>query len=443
MREKERRSAKQALQDLKMEIRSSQDTLIIAVDIGKIRNCACFMSSSGKVLRRRFFFTNTIDGFNQLMRQTKFYQRREKLPHTLFGMEPSGYYWIHLYEHLTRCGKRAITVSPLAVNRNRETINVSRDKSDPKDAYNIADLMRQGKFYLPIYRDKEIRELKRFTKIYYRLVAQRSSLRCRLRGIVGYIFPELEHYFTDILAKSMMIILKNCPFPSEIRKMERSRFVFLLAKENPRFSRKRAEEIYELACSSVGITGEEKSALFEIKFLLKELEDLKSNMDKVNAEVQNIVSGRDDYSLLITIPGVGPVTASSIIAEIGDITNFSSGKQLIKLAGLDLYGSESGISIHSLRHITKRGRRTLRTVLYQAAIACIRLNKHLKACYLKLLANQPNKKKAKPKAIIAIACKLLRIIYRMLTEKKPFDPAYDQRLRRKASLRIRKSSLLA
>ena len=145
MQEKERRSAKQALQDLKMEIRSSQDTLIIAVDIGKIRNCACFMSSSGKVLRRRFFFTNTIDGFNQLMRQTKFYQRREKLPHTLFGMEPSGYYWIHLYEYLTRCGKRAITVSPLAVNRNRETINVSRDKSDPKDAYNIADLERCGK----------------------------------------------------------------------------------------------------------------------------------------------------------------------------------------------------------------------------------------------------------------------------------------------------------
>ena len=97
MQEKERRSAKQVLQDLKIEIRSSQDTLIIAVDIGKIRNCACFMSSSGKVLRRRFFFTNTIDGFNQLMRQTKFYQRREKLPHTLFGMEPSGYYWIHLY----------------------------------------------------------------------------------------------------------------------------------------------------------------------------------------------------------------------------------------------------------------------------------------------------------------------------------------------------------
>lgn len=110
--QQEKESAKKALQDLKMEIRGSQNTLIIAVDIGKMRNCACFVSSSGKVLRRRFFFTNTIDGFNQLMRQSKFYQNREKLPNTLFGMEPSGYYWIHLYEHLARSGKTAITVSP-------------------------------------------------------------------------------------------------------------------------------------------------------------------------------------------------------------------------------------------------------------------------------------------------------------------------------------------
>ncbi len=100
--QREKGSIKKALQDLKMEIRSSQNTLIIAVDIGKTRNCACFVSSSGKVLRRRFFFTNTIDGFNQLMRQSKFYQRKKELPHTLFGMEPSGYYWIHLYEHLIK-----------------------------------------------------------------------------------------------------------------------------------------------------------------------------------------------------------------------------------------------------------------------------------------------------------------------------------------------------
>jgi len=440
--QKEKRSVKQVPQDLKAEIRSSPNTLIIAVDIGKMKNCACFVSSSGKVLRRRSFFTNTIDGFNNLIRQTKFYQRKEELPHTLFGMKPSGYYWIHLYEDLVNREKRVVTVSPLAVNRNRETINVSKDKSDPKDAYNIADLMKQGKFYLPIYRDKQIRELKRFTKIYYRLIGQRSSLRCRLRGAVGYVFPELEHYFSDILAKSIIIILKNCPFPSQIKKMGKPKFISFLIKKNSRLSRKRAAEIYELANLPVGITGEKKPILFEIELLLNELKSLEENIAKVNINVQNIVKDKEDYNLLIVIPGIGPIIASSIIAEIGDITNFSSGKQLIKLAGLDLYGLDSGISVHSLRHISKRDRRTLRTILYQAAIACIRCNSHLKACYLKLLDNQPNKKKVKPKAIVAIACKLLRIIYRMLTERKPFDSTYDQKLREKTSLKITKKSLL-
>jgi len=156
----------------------------------------------------------------------------------------------------------------------------------------------------------------------------------------------------------------------------------------------------------------------------------------VTSLAKAIVEEREGYPLLVSIPGVGPITASSIIAEIGDITNFSSGKQLIKLAGLDLYGSESEIGIHSLRHISKRGRRTLRTVVYQAVINCIRCNAHLKACYLKLLANQPNKKKVKRKAIVAIACKLLRIIYRMLTEKRAFDPNYDRKLKGRFSLRL-------
>lgn len=106
MQEREKRSVKQILEDLKTEIRSSQNTLLIAVDIGKMRSCACFVSSSGKVLRRSFLFTNTIDGFNSIIRQTKFYQNKERLPKTLFGMEPSGYYWIHLYEYLDLREKR-------------------------------------------------------------------------------------------------------------------------------------------------------------------------------------------------------------------------------------------------------------------------------------------------------------------------------------------------
>ena len=368
----EKKSVKKVLEDLKQEIRSSQNTLIVGIDIGKFRHCACFAASSGKVLRRRFFFINTIDGFNNLIRQSKYYQKKNNLPKVIFGMEPSGSYWFHLYEFLELRGKKAVTVSPLAVRRNRETINVSKDKTDPKDAHNITDLVGQGKFYLPVYRDKEIRQLKRLMQLYYRLIRQRASLRCRLRGVVGYVFPELEHYFTDITAKSMILILEKAPFPEKIRKMGKSRFTSFLAKNNPYLGRRRAEEIFKLAPSSVGIRGEEEATSLEINLLLRELRSINENVALINVQVSRIVKTREDYGLLLTIRGVGPITAASLIAEIGDITNFSSGKQLIKLAGLDLYGLESGISIHSQRKISKRGRKTLRTVVYQAAVSCVR-----------------------------------------------------------------------
>lgn len=116
--QREKTSAKEVLQKLKMEIRTSQNTLLIAVDIGKVKRCVCLVTSLRKVPRGRFFFTDTIDGFNNLMRQTKFYQKKENLPKSLFGMEPSGYYWIQLYEHLSESRRKVVTVSPLTVNRN-------------------------------------------------------------------------------------------------------------------------------------------------------------------------------------------------------------------------------------------------------------------------------------------------------------------------------------
>jgi len=79
-----------------------------------------------------------------------------------------------------------------------------------------------------------------------------------------------------------------------------------------------------MARTSCGITGEEKAVLFEIKLLLDELRGLEENIARVNTEAEAIVEDREDYQLLLTIPGIGPITGSSIIAQIGDITNFSS-----------------------------------------------------------------------------------------------------------------------
>jgi transposase len=219
--------------------------------------------------------------------------------------------------------------------------------------------------------------------------------------------------------------------PEQITSISIEEFKSYIKEYNSTFSYKRIEEIYNLAKDSVGIKGEEESNLFELRLLLDRLYSIQETIATTNSLVYKIVKDRRDYKLLLTIRGIGPIFAASIIAEIGDISNFTAGKQLIKLAGLDLFGQQSGDSLNTLKHITKRGRKQLRTIIYQAAVSCVRLNPQLKLKYQQLLENQSDKKKKTGKALIAIACKLLRIIFRMLTENKEYDACYDGMLRSK------------
>lgn len=426
---------KSVLKGLKEKVRSSNNILIIGVDIGKRQNCACFTISNGKILNRRYFFPNTAKGFEWTLNKAKFYKNRNLCSNIVWGMEPSGEYWKHLYQFLTLKGYLTVTVSPLAVSRNRETINVSKDKTDPKDAHNITDLVMQGKFYLHSQRDKTVAQISRFMKVYFRTVNAKSAVRNRLRNALGYAFPELERYFYDIEAKTLLAILHKYPLPSMITAIPRHRFFKYVAKQSPHFSHKRIKEIYKMAKESIGIINEDKALLFEIETLLEDLYILNKRILWVNERVHKIVKDRKDYKLLFTIPGIGPITAASIIAEVGDIQNFTSGKQLVKLAGLDLWSKESGDSIHTLKHITKRGRKLLRTIMYQAALRAIRTKGPFRDLYLRILANQPTKKKKKSKALIAVACKLLRVVFRILTDEVPYDKEYDKKLRERQSER--------
>jgi transposase len=128
------------------------------------------------------------------------------------------------------------------------------------------------------------------------------------------------------------------------------------------------------------------------------------------------------YELLTSIPGVGEVTASVILSEIGNIDRFHSKKQLIAFAGLDPAIYQSGKYQARSGKISKRGTPYLRKSLYMAVSAGIskRSNGYanivLRNYYDHLLAS------GKPKrlALTATSCKLLRIIFGMLKENTAF-----------------------
>lgn len=122
---------------------------------------------------------------------------------------------------------------------------------------------------------------------------------------------------------------------------------------------------------------------------------------------------------IMEISGIGIRTASCFIAEAGDISRFDSPKQLQKLSGLAIVESSSG-KHQGESHISCRGRKHLRYALYKAAISVIGKNKEFKEIhnYYQTRAENPLKKM---QSVIAVACKLIRVFYAVLTKGVDYD----------------------
>jgi transposase len=119
--------------------------------------------------------------------------------------------------------------------------------------------------------------------------------------------------------------------------------------------------------------------------------------------------------LLYTAPGVGPVVAATVLAEIGDFHRFPDGKAIGRYAGLvpKLFNS-GGKECHG--HITKAGPPDLRWVMQQAAWTAIRCDKRIKEQWLKMSRGGGNKKAA----AVGIARKLLVILWHMVTTNSEY-----------------------
>ena len=115
---------------------------------------------------------------------------------------------------------------------------------------------------------------------------------------------------------------------------------------------------------------------------------------------------------LLSIHGIGPVTLSTILGEIGDITQYRRAEEIIKLAGLNLYEISSG-KHRGRRRISKRGRPLLRKTLFFASLRMVKRKGVFRQDYLRLTEGN---KMQKTKALIALSRKLLRVIFALFRD---------------------------
>src|SRR5690242_9569226 len=155
---------------------------------------------------------------------------------------------------------------------------------------------------------------------------------------------------------------------------------------------------------------------------LDSLQPLISQTEQELIKLSNTGRWASQSAFLLQLPGVGVLTAMVILSAIGDIERFASAKQLVGYSGL-------GASIHSSGQltrtgsITKEGRRELRTALVEAAWAAVVYDEFWKALFERLAAGL-----GRGKAIVAVARKLLVVIWHVLSEGVADRQANEERV---------------
>ena len=158
--------------------------------------------------------------------------------------------------------------------------------------------------------------------------------------------------------------------------------------------------------------------------LTQQMNLLGQQIEQVKAQIQEHIDQHPELErqrdLLVSVKGIGELTAAKLLAEFRAVTDFSDVRQLVAYAGLNPRQRQSGSSVHGQSHISKTGRASIRATLYMPAVVAQRHN-HLLRAYAERMAQHGL---CKMQVVVAVMRKLLHLVYGILKSGQPFDPHY-------------------
>ncbi|SFR18402.1 Transposase [Desulfoscipio geothermicus DSM 3669] len=307
------------------------------------------------------------------------------------AMEPSGHYWKPLAWYITGAGFTVVTVNPYHVKRSKELDDNSPTKNDRKDAWVIATLVSEGRFFNCFLPRGIWSELRGLVQARQQNRAKLNAAKNILVAILDEYFPEYPEVFKNLLGKASVYVLTNRPFPRDLLQISEEQLACELKKaSNNRVGEKRAKLLLLTASNSVGVPEGLDSARLRIKQCIAEIEFWQKQLSEIESAMAEALAKTGLAEYLLSIPGVGVVTAASFLGEVGDINHYDNWRQLRKMAGYNLTENKSGMKQYGPTKISKRGRPGLRCLLYQASLTLVAKNPQFKALYQHLKNRQQN-----------------------------------------------------
>ena len=405
---------------------------VAGIDVGKRFSEMAILSPLNEVYARirinHDSYTNFVRAFDLLKKTEK-----EFAVKPVVVLESTGHYHKILFHSLTKVGYAVHVINPIQSD-SIKNIGVRKVKNDKVDARKIALLYRFEQLKTTKIPDEDVDCLRSLCRHYYKLSDQLTAYKNRLVGIVDQLFLSFTDVFKDIASATAMAILEKYPSPEDILKADRDEMVSLI-RQTSRKNLKWATGKYELLCekavdfsplsvNSIANIAMLKTNISMIRTLMRALKDALDAIYKLLDQdlKKDMPTLALTIDILCSIPGIGLLTAATIVAEVGDFSAFSKPDRLVAYFGIDPSVKQSGQFEGTKNKMSKRGSRLLRRVLFTTALANVRKKRNGKEHNPILYEYYRKKCLSKPKkvALGAVMRKLIAIIFAVIRDKKPF-----------------------
>lgn len=406
-----------------------RDRAVLAVDLGEDKQVAVVLDHEGRALARKVVRAKA----HQLAGLLEWGAERAGkagFAGLTVACEPTGHRWKALMGLADSAGHGFVCVQSLAVHKEREKDDYTRDKTDHRDAYLIGKLVIRLDCYLPERADEAWARLRHLGARRFALVADVTSSMQQTGDLLGCAWPAplsaarrpLES--VSWLAGMAVITSRCCGDPRRLQKMGYERFLAAVRRELPRWGGKFVrhsivEGLWEALPGTGGVAAQRRGALERLHLLLEDWRLLRARLADAESRMTGLLDELGLTELVTSIDGVSALSGAVMLAETGDLARFTSGRAVVKHAGLNP-SEHTSATINGKTRISRRGRPALRSAAWRAVWGALRHNKVLTAKHAHLTGRDAGRL-ADGQARTACAAALLRWLWAVITTRQPWD----------------------
>ncbi len=343
-------------------------------------------------------------------------------------MESTGIYHIPLLCYFRDKGFDCSVINPI-ITKSSTNIGVRQIHNDKFDSKKIALVGLRPGLKTSVVPDDEMAALRDLVRDYDDAVTQRTKSVLKLTGHIKAVWPGYASVFSKLTTRVSLAVLDKWPDPQSLLATPKDEIVNLIrnvSRQGAAYAEDKYTKLADAAKDAFQFGRQLSSSAFRTQLYINSYQHQEECVQHILRYMQEMVADssetlRGRIELLQTVPGVGFLSAATLLAEIGNVEAFSSGRELAAFFGLDPAVHQSGKFQAEKQHMSKRGSSLARRILHMVSVQNISqhggtpMNPVIFEFYRKKCES-----KSKLVALGAVAHKICKTIYAVLRDNQPY-----------------------